>query len=322
MEILIIGNSSVFQKRVLPALLNIDKINCIHLASLSEEYKFIIPAHKKGLFFNSYSDALKFVKPTIVYISLPNSLHAEWVKASLDAGFHVIIDKPAFLDYRQTQKMIEYANKKGLCLVEATVWPYHMQIKETLEILKFEKNINFIQSIFTIPKLNITNFRNNFKMGGGCFNDMIAYAVSPGRVFFSETPKLINCQILSTDIVAGIDTSFSITATYSNNKVFQGFYGFGMEYKNSLNLIGENISILIEPIFTSSKDSVQNLYFKKNNEMKVISIDPVDSFLIFFETVVDSIECGNWQELTNNLLHDARVTYMAAKQSKFKRYVN
>lgn len=322
MDILIIGKSNVFLKRVLPALLITDKISLIHVASLSKENMSIIPISKRGKFYNSYSDALKYVTPTLVYISLPNSLHAKWVKSSLLAGFHVIIDKPAFLNYKQTVKMIELAKGKNLCLAEATVWPYHLQIKKTLELLTFENKINLIQSIFTIPKLNDSNFRYNLKMGGGCFNDMCAYAVSPGRVFFSELPQEINCRIIKPQSIFGIDTSFSITAYYSEFKIFQGFYGFDMEYKNTINLIGENFSILIEPAFTTSRDNMQKIIYKKNNVMEEIFIDPCDTFLEFIETVITSIECDNWQELSNNLLQDALVTEAAAKTSKYKRYVN
>jgi predicted dehydrogenase len=322
MEILVIGNSNLFQKRILPALLNSNKITSIHLASLSRENETLIPAHKKGLFFNSYSEALKFVKPTLVYISLPNSLHANWVEASIIAGFHVIVDKPAFLNYKQSRKLIDLANKKNVCLAEATVWPYHSQIKETLEIINTENNIKLIQSIFTIPKLDNTNFRNNFQLGGGCFNDMIPYAVSPGRIFFSETPHKVNCHSLKFDMGCGIDTAFSFTATYSENKIFQGYFGFGMEYKNCINLIGEGFSIIIEPAFSSNKENNHKLIYKKNNLIKEITIDPFDSFQKFIETVITSIECGNWEGLTSNLLQDALVTNMAAKKSKFKRYVN
>lgn len=322
MEILVIGNSNLFQKRILPALLNSDKISIIHLASHSKENETLIPAHKKGLFFNSYSEALKFVKPTLVYISLPNSLHAKWVEASIDSGFHVIVDKPAFLNHKQSQKLIDLANKKNVCLAEATVWPYHSQIDETLKILISENNIRLIQSIFTIPKLDDKNFRNNFQLGGGCFNDMISYAISPGRIFFSETPHKIDCQSLKFDTGCGIDSAFSFTATYSENKISQGYFGFGLEYQNSIKLIGEGFSIVIEPAFSSNKENNSKLIYKKNNLIKEISIDAFDSFQKFIETVITSIECGDWQGLTSNIMQDALVTKMATKKSKIKRYVN
>ena len=62
--------------------------------------------------FSNYEVALSSSSANIVYISLPNSLHFNWAKKALLAGYHVIIDKPLAYKLSETRKLIKLAKKK------------------------------------------------------------------------------------------------------------------------------------------------------------------------------------------------------------------
>ena len=83
---------------------------------------------------------------------------------------------------------------------------------------------------------------------------MVSYAVSPGRVLFNEKPKEVWCRQISKDSRTGVDIGFSISAMYSMGRVLQVFFSFGTEYKNTLSLLGKNMSISIDPVFTINKN--------------------------------------------------------------------
>lgn len=159
----------------------------IDLASRSNSIDITIPSEKKGEVFCGYREALTQAKKGLAYVSLPNSLHAEWVEVALQEGFHVVVDKPAFINTEDTLRLRALARSKGLCLSEATVWPFQSQILLAQEQIKSNNSdIKLIQATFSFPPFDHNNFRNSKVLGGGAFNDLGIYALTPGRVFLID----------------------------------------------------------------------------------------------------------------------------------------
>ena len=105
MKVLILGYSNIVKKRVLSVL----KEKKIEIYIASKSYKKKIPGIKKQ--FSSYEQALKNCKPTIVYISLPNSKHFEWAKRSLNYRCNTIVDKPITSNDKQLTELINLSKK-------------------------------------------------------------------------------------------------------------------------------------------------------------------------------------------------------------------
>ena len=103
MEILVLGFSSVFMRRVLPALNSCKEITRINIASESKSNFFLKEkvGEKFGTCFDSYSSAINSSCSELVYISLPSHLHFVWAKKSLEHGMHVIVEKPATLNLKE-----------------------------------------------------------------------------------------------------------------------------------------------------------------------------------------------------------------------------
>src|ERR1700676_755088 len=96
MKFLLVGFSNIAQKRVLPALKNIAEVERIDIATTKIVSANILGG-LPGKIFNNYSEAIKAGTAEIAYISLVNSAHEIWVERALSMGYHVIVDKPAFL---------------------------------------------------------------------------------------------------------------------------------------------------------------------------------------------------------------------------------
>ena len=69
MDILVIGVSTIFSRRVLPALLSLDCVDKIHLASRRTSVDIDIPQQRRGEFFCGYEEALRTIRPCLAYIS-------------------------------------------------------------------------------------------------------------------------------------------------------------------------------------------------------------------------------------------------------------
>ncbi len=135
MHVLVLGYSGIVKKRVLPALKKIKQIDCIDIASCSQGAYFSSEAAYNGTFFNDYADALTKSKADIVYISLVNSMHAEWAERALLKGCHVIVDKPSFTSLDDAVRLANLARQKSLCL-----FPFH----------PFPKTIFAIKNIWVV----------------------------------------------------------------------------------------------------------------------------------------------------------------------------
>ena len=118
-KLLIIGYSSFVRRRVEPSLKK-NKLFDYCISSKSNKINL-----NKKILFNNYDEALKRFTPEIVYISTVNSLHYSYAKKILNKGFNVIIDKPATLNIKTTNKLLKIAKKKKLLLAEATLFNYH-----------------------------------------------------------------------------------------------------------------------------------------------------------------------------------------------------
>src|SRR5438046_8291042 len=121
MDVLILGHSSIAQRRVVPALSTLSGFGRIDVATRKAAggVPFEWPY---GDVYGDYKKALHESAAQLVYVSLVNSEHARWTEEAINAGRHVVVDKPAFLGVQGTERMLELADRRGVCVAEATVW--------------------------------------------------------------------------------------------------------------------------------------------------------------------------------------------------------
>ena len=302
MNILIIGYSSIAQRKIIPTLQEIG-IYKIDIASLSSTKKDIISINKINNFYKSYDEALKLTKSNLVYISLINSLHSDLVLKSLSMGKHVIVDKPAFLTLKTAKSMIELAKKKHLLLAEATVFCYHDAFKRLSELSKKNKVSNIIAS-FSFPNLKPNNYRLFRKLGGGALADLGPYASAIGRVIFKSKPLKIICKILEKDENTKLDISFSIMALYSDDRSFLAYFGFHSEYQNYIKCSGPEISISLDRFVSLPNDIDAEIKVSNQGKEHQYFIRS-DSFKNFFISINRAIENSDFESFYLAIIEDA-----------------
>lgn len=308
MRILILGYSKIVRKRVIPAIGRIADITKVDVASRSSASQILLPETIKGDIFDDYEQALSKSTADIVYISTVNSTHAEWAEKAFLEGFHVVVDKPAFTKLEDAERMVDLANRQKRCLAEATVYAYHPQIALAKDVfLSAKVKPTRLTAIFSFPPLNADNFRYIKALGGGALQDLGPYAVTPGRLFFEEEPKEICCRVGSRGGKDNIETSFSMLAVYSEGKSMVGHFGFDTEYRNFMNVLGPDISIENNRIFTISPEMENELQIKQGNKRKALKTPKADCFALFLTKVLDDIKRGDYKEFLDSLYSDALV---------------
>jgi D-xylose 1-dehydrogenase (NADP+, D-xylono-1,5-lactone-forming) len=175
----------------------------------------------------SYDELLADERVDAVYISLSNSQHIEWVTKSLEAGKHVLCEKPLGLNAVETEAMFDFATRNGRLLIEAVWGRWHPRFARIVDLVTTGAigEIEHIETAFTFTSEMTDNYRLSPSMGGGALLDVGCYqahawvALTNGAAEFSITdlartvgPTGID---LTTDVNVQINTNVTAHAVSS-----------------------------------------------------------------------------------------------------------
>lgn len=310
MRLLILGYSSIVERRVLPAAAKVGRIATVSIASKSRPEPDDWP--KQGLFFDDYEAALRESDCDLVYLSLPNAMHEHWVMAALAAGKHVVVDKPAMMTLAASERAVEEARRAGRLVAEATVFGYHPQFARLAEFVAETGPVTQAAAQFIIPPLPIGNFRNHAELGGGCLLDMGPYAAATIRILGGDDVSDIMALAGGVHPETGVDMGFSVLARLGNGGAFSGHFSFEGEYQNRLLVVGRSGSVLMERVFTPPADHPVEWRRRVRNVEDVVTFEPADTFANFLEAVTSAIAGGDHEHFHRDLLSDARCRDMIA----------
>ncbi len=303
MRLLILGLSSIVERRVIPAASRADGISEVSIASKSRPQPSTWP--KMGRFFTDYDKALRESDAAIVYLSLPNALHDHWVMASLAAGMHVIVDKPAMMTRESSKRAVEEARRTRRLLAEATVFGYHPQFERLAEFLQETGPLTHVAAQFIIPPLPIGNFRNHPELGGGCLLDMGPYAAATMRILGGGAPTEITALAGGRHPETGVDMGFSVQARLASGGIFSGHYSFEGEYQNRLLIVGRSGSVITERVFSPPPDHRMEWRQRIRNQESVATFEPADTFALFLDAACGAAAGGDHERFYRDLLDDA-----------------
>jgi predicted dehydrogenase len=304
MRLLILGYSSIVQRRVIPAAAKIEAISEISIASKScPEPGEGWP--KRGSFFDDYGTALRESHADIVYLSLPNAMHEHWALEALGSHKHVIVDKPAMITLEAAERAVRQARRSGRVLAEATVFGYHPHFDALNGFLAENGPLGHIVAQFIIPPLPIANFRNHGELGGGCLLDMGPYAAGLMRILGGGSPPRVTALGGGRHPETGVDMGFSVQARLANGGIFSGQFSFEGEYQNRLLIVGRSGSVIIERVFSPPADHQMEWRRRVRNVESAVTFEAADTFAGFLERVVRAIASGDHEPLHRDLLADA-----------------
>ena len=300
MKILVLGNSSIFNRKVLPALIKFKNLS-IEVASKRQ-------VKKNGLYaktYNTYQAAIQKTKANIVYISLINSKHYFWAKKCLEQKKHVIVDKPITINSRELLNLTLLAKKHKLFISEAIVFQYHKQFKALVNKIDLKK-FTSISTSFHIPKLDKSNFRNSSKLGGGCYQDMSPYAAYLIKFFFKNQKPIIKKKKHS--FYQGNSNSFSFEAKTSKVNLKCSF-SFNKSYKNLMKINSDNKEFQIEYVFSPpiDRDLILLEVNKKTNKNKKILFKTQNTFYTYFDMIFKIIKKKKFDFFLNQLDQTAKI---------------
>jgi predicted dehydrogenase len=175
----------------------------------------------------TYNDLLADDRVDAVYISLSNSQHLEWVTKSLEAGKHVLCEKPLGLNASETEAMFGCASRHDRLLIEAVWGRWHPRFARMVEVAASGAigAIEHIETAFTFTSEMTDNYRLNLAMGGGALLDVgcyqahawVALAAGATNLEISELSRVVGPTgiDLTTDVSVRINKSVTAHAVSS-----------------------------------------------------------------------------------------------------------
>ncbi len=158
-------------------------------ASFAEEWN--IPRS-----YGSYMESLEDDDIDAVYIPLPNSLHCEWTLRALEAGKHVLCEKPMAANAEEAERMAEASEKAGRVLVEAFHWRYHPLASRMKQIVDGGElgEVRHVEASLCIPMLIPGDIRFRWDLAGGATMDTGCYTISMVRHLAGAEPEVVSAE--------------------------------------------------------------------------------------------------------------------------------
>ncbi len=175
----------------------------------------------------SYEALLDDPDVEAIYNPLPNSLHAEWSVRALEAGKHVLCEKPIAVTAAEARAMYDAATRTGRLLVEAFPYRSQPQTHALARIIASGEvgRPRLIQAAFGFPVANPANIRLDPALGGGALLDAGSYAVSLIRLLAGEPPRRVSAFAQWTE--RGVDSSVTANLEFPSGLVAQAACTFG-----------------------------------------------------------------------------------------------
>ena len=227
--------------------------------------------------YGSYDELIADSSLQAVYIPLPNSEHKDWTIKALQAGKHVLVEKPFALNGDDAQAMVDAAVDSGQVLMESFNYRYHSRTLKALEILNKEElgKLRFVNCSFSFPLENPDDFRLVPELGGGALYDLGCYCIDFMRLMVRREPEAVQAHAHMGG--SGVDLQLSVFLDFGN-QIFGNFdVAFNATMQSSARIVGsEGVMTLDFPVTGHNRNV--SLLLEKNHDNNKTSYRPEDSW--------------------------------------------
>ena len=254
-----------------------------------------------------------------VYISLPNHEHVPWTLRALEAGKHVLCEKPLTRHPAEIETVWGLAESRGLQVAEAFMWRHIPQTKRFAELVVEGAigELQFVRSLFSFAMSDPrTNVRMKREWEGGSLMDVGTYCVSGIRLIAGEPVAVYGEQVLGG---AGVDVRFSGLMRYESGARALFYSSFETPGRKELEAIGSEGVLRLRDPWHAWRGGIE-LQREEENGSETIEVETGDAYLLELEDFARSIR-GEKEPLLGRLdaLGQARALaalYLSAEQER------
>lgn len=204
----------------------------------------------------SYEALLDDPDVDVVYVPLPNSLHAEWTIRALERGKHVLCEKPMALTVEDVDRISDAVRRTGRAAAEAFMYRHHPLTRELQRIVEEGRlgRIRGFKGAFTFPLTRPNDVRFDAALGGGSLWDVGCYPVSYACLLAGEPLEAIGWM---QNAPSGIDLEFAGMLRFEDGRIAQFDCGFIGPFRAEFEVIGQDAALrVVRPFRTDDRSAL------------------------------------------------------------------
>lgn len=284
----ILGCTDIARRKFIPALAGCNSA-ALHAVASSDQEKAsrLLP----GVLITSYQALISDPEVDLIYLSLPNHLHEEWSIRALEAGKHLICEKPLATSLASAERIINCAGLHSRLIYENQMFLHHPQHTVVKAMITDGKigAIRELRSFFGFPYPGEGNFRLDPLKGGGAFQDLARYPLGIACHLLSALPESFTGHSTWTN---GLNTGVSGTAVTPMKEIFTFSIRFGQQYEARYEVIGETGIIRVDRAYTTPAETENRILLISGNKTTETIIPAVDHFKLMIENICNIILTG------------------------------
>jgi predicted dehydrogenase len=214
----VLSTAKIAREHLLPAIAEADNGSLAAIASRDiDRARALADRFGAPLAFGSYDELLSSSAVDAVYIPLPTSQHVEWTARAIEAGKHVLVEKPLALHAADIAPLIALRDKHKVLVCEAFMVAYHPQWLKVRELIAAGAigRLRHVQGAFSYHNVDPANMRNRLDLGGGALPDIGVYPVVTTRFATAKEPVRVQATI-ERDETFGTDIYSSVRADFGD----------------------------------------------------------------------------------------------------------
>jgi len=259
---------------VIPGLKESEESELVAVASRTEERaaeyarEWRIPrAH------GSYEALLEDPDVEAVYISLPNGPHVEWSVRALEAGKHVLCEKPMARHPAEVERAFDAADRAGRLLMEAFMWRHHPQTARLLELVRGGAigELRLIRATFAFTLVD-DEARLDPALAGGSLMDVGCYCVSGSRLLAGEPEIAMAWQVLGE---TGVDLRVAGTLVFPGDVLAQVDCAYDLPSRQGLEVVGSEGTLRVPTPWGADEPGI---VLQRGNGVELIAVAAADRY--------------------------------------------
>jgi D-xylose 1-dehydrogenase (NADP+, D-xylono-1,5-lactone-forming) len=230
--------------------------------------------------YGSYEELLDDPDVEAVYNSLPNAMHMDWSIRALEAGKHVLVEKPMARRPEDVERAYEVAERNGLLLMEAFMYRHHPQTHKLQEVVRSGTigELRQVRSAFSFMLDDPADVRLRSELDGGSLMDLGCYCVGITRLLAGE-PEIVFGRTRAGP--TGVDLGFTGLLQFPGGVFGQFHCAFDLPAASIVEAIGSNGTVVAPEPFRCLG------YLEVNGDR--IEVKSVDRYLLQLENFSEAI---------------------------------
>jgi D-xylose 1-dehydrogenase (NADP+, D-xylono-1,5-lactone-forming) len=284
--------------RIVRAVGGADRGRIVAVASRdTERARAFARTHGIATAHGSYAALLDDPDVDVVYVAIPNAAHAEWTIRALEAGKHVLCEKPLALSVAEVDAVAAATRTSGRIAVEAFMYLHHPQVVRAVELARGGAlgRIDVVTGSFSFILAHPGDPRLVRDLGGGSLWDVGCYPVSFARRIAGEEPAAVEAfaRFGPGGPAAGVDLTFAGLLRFPGGMVASFDCGFAAPDRQRLEIVGGEATLLLEaPFLTAPDGPPPSLVLSSGGVEQRIEVEMVDQYRLEVEDLTAAILDG------------------------------